>query len=211
VARKLEIINMMAKEAWDTRSGDELWSQVDHSLNPCERCLSKCCTKTVHLSALEAALISQTLSMPFSSFLVTEPWEDNEDFIHTGVMPYHRLDLDTGPSRLTLRKRDDSMCVFVFFVDGRGRCGNYAQRPGICRLYPAAFYEDGVHRWVGGTDLCGERWLFDESTPAKLLRELERWHDDVARDETLCAEWNDPERDKRSLDDAGAFFTSRLS
>jgi Fe-S-cluster containining protein len=210
VARRLEIVNMMAKERWDERSGDENFAQYQHSLNPCEQCLSKCCSKTVHLSALEAALISRALSIPFSSFLATEPWEDNDDFVHTGVMPYHRVQLDEGAVRLTLRKREDRNCVFVFHVDGRGRCGNYAQRPGICRLFPAAFFEDGVHRHVGTTDLCEQRWLFDETTAPRLLSELDRWREELERDDALCSSWNDAEREDRSLDAAGAFFIAQL-
>jgi Fe-S-cluster containining protein len=210
---KLQILNMTEKEQYEARRSPTSTDHIDHSLNPCEACLAPCCTKTVWLSGTEAARIARALSLSFSDFVVAGPHEEFEGQVD--LTAWHPMELEEGPVRLRLRQREDKGCVFRFHVNGRARCGNYANRPGTCRVYPHAWLDgDGKHHFVGTTDVCQVRWLFDENSVRGLEAELKRWRADAKLDKKLCARWNKAfakkESAERTLDALGEFLVAGL-
>lgn len=210
---KLQILNMTEKAQYDARTAPTSTDHIDHALNPCEGCLAPCCEKTVHLSATEAARIARALSLSFSDFLVRDPFEAFGEQLPFPA--WHAVELADGPSRLRFRRAESGGCVFRFHVKGRARCGNYANRPGICRVYPHAWLDDeGKHSFVGTTDVCKVRWLYDEGSVQGLERELQRWREDSELDAELCARWDahlaEREDAERTLDALGVFLVTAL-
>jgi Fe-S-cluster containining protein len=164
----------------------------------------------VELGLVESTRIAVTLSVPPELVFTAVPHQPDPSGL--GTQP--AFDLDTGPSLLALRRREDSLaCPFKLDLQGFGRCGIYALRPGACRLYPYHLEDPRTAEQLrfGTTDYCATRWLHDERTAVVLERELRRWRADIALDEELAAEWNGSARVDRSVPSLFSWAKVRLA
>ncbi len=97
-------------------------------------------------------------------------------------------------------------------LDGDGRCGIHAYRPGVCRLFPLGrIYEDGDFRYFLQTGECGEngRKAFQGRSKVKVSRWIDtpdqvrnhdficKWHYLVSDLEGKLSEADDLEESKR--------------
>ena len=73
----------------------------------------------------------------------------------------------------------------TFFLDGEGRCGIHAYRPGICRLFPLGrFYENGDFRYFLQTGECREA--------GRTKVKVSKWIDtpDQGRNHAFICQWH---------------------
>ena len=205
---RLRILNAPHASEWERfKNAPACMVRVERSLSPCDGCLSHCCHHDAHLSAFEATRMALTLAVPLESFVVPEPYKAAD----IGLAPYHAIRLDEGRVRLKLRRREDRSCVFLFKLGERGRCGAYALRPGICRLYPFELEEGDAHIHVGTLAYCPTQWLHDEDTEARIEGDLQRWREDLAADKKLVARWNRDARQDRSFAAFARFAVESLA
>jgi Fe-S-cluster containining protein len=195
----LRVLNMDHVDEWKkTRELPSfLAPRGEFSLSPCDDCSAPCCAKTVHMSAVEAVRMAMTLGVPLEDFAVAESHEPYHAY--TGVAVYHPIVLDEGEARLALRKSDRGECVFLLHIRGRGRCGAYMLRPGLCRFFPYEVEDDEGSVRVGADVPCPTGWLYDESVAERLAGDLRQWRADVDLDAELVQAWNEAEQEDRSL------------
>lgn len=183
------------------------WGLRDAATNPCAQCPSKCCTFQIALTTVEAMRMAFTLRLPFDAFLEAAPMS------YSGAERFaHAIDLDTGPSKLVL-KRTDGWCTHLLRAGTEhSRCGVYELRPAVCRLFPFLFELDGEETSVGsGNPICPHRWAVTPSTAERLQTDALQWKEDVTKDAEIVARFNAATRTDRSLtgflawlrDDAG--------
>lgn len=198
--RRLTITNMKHVREWEPyrRLPRALVSQ-EHAISPCDTCAGHCCHHAAEMSAVEAVRIALTLVVPLRAFVTARAWEVlGKGFDVAGS---HPILLDGGRMRLFLRREKGGPCHFLHEIDGRGRCVAYSVRPGVCRVYPYSFEEEGGARIaIGTTMLCETGWLYDDDTEESVARSLAAWREDLALDEELCARWNEGEREDRSFE-----------
>jgi Fe-S-cluster containining protein len=200
--RRLEVLNARPAAEWERfKRVPRALIPIEHSINPCIGCRAHCCHHILHLSAFEAVRIACVLTLPPEEFVDAEAWTRPDRDI--GVPVLHPIRTDAGPVRLRLKQQEDKACAFLYSIAGKGRCGAYAARPGVCRIYPFEIEDEIGRVRVGTTDYCEQAWLFDDDTVAGLERSVADWRADLSRDRELVARWNRGTRAERSL---GAFY-----
>jgi Fe-S-cluster containining protein len=208
--RVLTILNMPHKDEWEALKHRPRFLQpVQFSMEPCTRCPGHCCSATIRLSAWEAFRIALLLGITIESMTTLEPVADGEK----PPPQSHPFRLDDGRFIFTLRHADSGYdrCVFVMDLDGRGRCGVHALRPGACRIFPFEVEMEGRHLWVGTQAPCPTKWLQDDTTPQKVLADVDAWDADLARDKELVSKWNRGRRKDRSFNAFSAFMVRALA
>lgn len=160
-------------------------------LDACNLCPSRCCRLNVKISLPDAIEYCTTLGVPFFAGLTLAPSAHEAHAFRVErdarVNPDHEGWL--GTAEIQLRRRADGSCHALVELNGYERCGVYAARPSLCRLYPFSWTSD-VARGSPGMILCPVPYGITEAAERQFLRDVERsiegWelHDDVV------AEWN---------------------
>jgi Fe-S-cluster containining protein len=90
------------------------------------------------LTPANAKLIHQTTGLPYSQFATYEPLSaksihalKTSDEVREGAL--RATQLDAKGRILRLKTKENGRCIFL---QDNGRCGIYAIRPNICRIYP---------------------------------------------------------------------------
>ncbi|MBI4818134.1 MAG: YkgJ family cysteine cluster protein [Deltaproteobacteria bacterium] len=110
-------------------------------LNACSMCPGFCCRRhEVHLTVADALRFCSTLDLPFFAALRFVASERDEGAFLLDVDP-RRDDPRpwTGKVELSLKRTPEGNCIVFHDLAGYGRCGAYAARPSICRLYPLSW------------------------------------------------------------------------
>lgn len=161
---------------------------------PCAGCAAPCCRNyVVGLWAYDVYRIATRLALPMADFC-TLVWRDAADADHQIV-----LDAAALPRRyyaLTLAKVPDpdpqrqKRCVFLVSIGGRGRCGAYAARPQVCRLYPTTELHGVISASGGGLYCPPGSWQIAD---LNLDRARVTWREQRAQralHDALVAAWN---------------------
>lgn len=104
----------------------------------CATCEGRCCRRyLVPVTCSDVHAIARALGLAPERFAALVPDAGSEE---AGI----RLTAD-GPGFSIVLERRESACVFLMELpDGGGRCGVYANRPLLCRTFPAALREGRV-------------------------------------------------------------------
>jgi Fe-S-cluster containining protein len=157
--------------------------------SPCATCHEGCCRDyLVTVSGLDVYRISVGLGLHPDQFAVPTSYGNPPDGFRVDTTEQtYRLSLDkhrSGPSA--------GWCTFWMpFDGGRGRCGIYALRPGVCRTYPATLRDGEVAvrpdimcpegSWAASSDLFSARWR----------TRAERQYAELEIDAYLNRQWNE--------------------
>ena len=78
-----------------------------------------------------------------------------------------------GRAEIQLKRSEDGACHALVRLGGYERCGVYAARPSLCRLYPMTWTSDVAQ---GGPEavLCPIPYGFTEADERNFVREAER-------------------------------------
>ena len=205
---KIEILNMRHASTWEQyKDAPAQVVPVEHSMTPCDKCPGHCCCYIVHVSSVEVARIALTLNLEVERFVEPEPGGVVVDQ-QRGSRAFTPLRLDFDDERIDIAGRlrfrqvgdGISPCFFLNTNMGVGRCGIYALRPGVCRVFPYEVMIDDERRVsVGGTDHCNPNWLYDENSEREVGAAIAAWEEDLELDAQVAATWNDEERRDRSF------------
>lgn len=155
-------------------------------LGACSLCPARCCRLNVKVSLPDAIHYTKTLGVPFFAGITFVP----------GSHPAHSFEVErddrlvpegdgwSGRAELQLRRQESGACHALVVLGGYERCGVYAARPSLCRLYPMTWTSDVAK---GGPEavLCPVPYGYTEEEERTFLEEVERsilgWeiHDDV--------------------------------
>lgn len=211
MATTLRVLNMLSSATWaEVRESKLPLAKADHRLNPCEACSGVCCQFQVELGLVEATRIALTLAVPPELVFLAVPHQSDP----SGLGNQPAFMLDSGASSLAFRRHDVTLaCPFKLDLQGFGRCGIYALRPGACRLFPYHLEESvtGAQLRFGSTEYCATRWLHDEHTAVACDDDLRQWRMDISLDVELAKEWNEADRADRSLSALFVWSKRRLA
>jgi Fe-S-cluster containining protein len=205
---RLAILNMVPQAAWEEQQRRPRFLQPrELSLDPCAVCVGNCCFAQVRVTTVEALRIALALTLPILDVVQVSPApEGAEAQDHRQPIP-----LASGAVRLSLRVREGHRCLFLFHVNGRGRCGIHALRPGPCRIYPFHVQQGQRRVSVGGQSMCPVGWLQNEDTVKRVAADLKAWDADIAAEKRLLAAWARHPGADRSLPAYLTFAVGRLA
>lgn len=161
-------------------------------LNACTICPGRCCRLNVKLSLRDAVHYCHTLGVPFFSGLTLTPSTHEAHAFSIARDP--RINPDargwTGTVEIQLRRKEDGSCHALVNVGGYDRCGVYAARPSICRLYPMAWSSD-VAKGNPGMILCPVAYGVTEAEERKFLSDIEASIEGWEEHDDLVIEWHE--------------------
>jgi Fe-S-cluster containining protein len=160
-------------------------------LGACELCPARCCRLNVKVSLPDAIHYCRTLSLPFFAGMTFVP---GDHAAHSFILERDDRIVPAGDgwggrAEIQLRRQESGACHALVVIGGYERCGVYAARPSLCRLYPVTWTSD-VARGGPEAVLCPVPYGYTEGDERQFLADIEvsieRWeiHDDV------IAAWN---------------------
>lgn len=157
------------------------------SLYPCVGCHGKCCRLRVHVLAVEAFRIALSLGVAVDDVVLHRPYAEatTHQLTSTPILIGGKA-ISLELRRVPVTRR----CAFAVDVNGMVRCGIYALRPALCRLYPYDMELDGERLRVGGQDLCPVSWLKDDAAAVRLAAAVKARRADFRAELRLLAAWN---------------------
>jgi len=171
-----------------------------HSEVPCAHCMASCCTLDVCVNAVDLARMVLPLGIAPQRLVTLDP--KHESTVAPPVL------IEGQPVQMLLRREPDprikrTACNMLAWPGGQPRCGAYAARPGICRIYPFRFTTDrGSEHTVGAPVMCPLHFALTRSAQRGIEAEIVTWRDQLAFAARVVRDWNRL-HGKR---DADAFF-----
>lgn len=158
-------------------------------LHACDLCPARCCRLNVKVSLPDAIRYCVTLGVPFFAGLVLVPSTHATHAFSVEHDPRSMENVGEWPGRaeIQLRRKPDGSCHALISIGGYERCGVYAARPSLCRLYPMSWTSD-VAKGSPGMILCPVPYGVTESEERRFLADIEtsieNWelHDDVVEE-----------------------------
>jgi Fe-S-cluster containining protein len=155
-------------------------------LGACELCPGRCCRLNVKVSLLDAIHYCHTLGLPFFAGLTFVPSDHKAHAFTIARDPRINPEPEgwIGTAEIQLRRKADGSCHALASIGGYDRCGVYAARPSLCRLYPMSWTSD-VAKGNPGMILCPVPYGVTEREERQFLEDIEvsieRWeqHDDI--------------------------------
>jgi Fe-S-cluster containining protein len=160
-------------------------------LKACDICPGRCCRLNVKVALPDAIHYCTTLGLPFFAGLTFAP----------STHPAHAFKVERDPRvnpekegwlgqcEIQLRRREDGSCHALTNVGGYERCGVYAARPSLCRLYPFIWNSD-VANGNPGMVLCPVPYAVTEAEERKALKDIERSIESWELHDDIVAEWH---------------------
>lgn len=183
----LRILQMPETSWWESkRTLPRALVPFEFHRDPCEQCAGHCCRTYVGLTTYEASRMAHSLKVPLEDLVVRE--QAQPDRYTRQSLPIRTRD---GVFQLRLRHQRErpGSCVFLVELGARGRCGAYALRPGVCRLYPYHLQigEESVE--VGDERKCPTGWLQDAARRRQARKDFQQWQHDLHQESELLSAW----------------------
>jgi Fe-S-cluster containining protein len=161
-------------------------------LNPCNLCPARCCRLNVKISLRDAVHYCNTLGVPFFTGLTLVPSAHSTHAFSIDRDPRINPDPEgwLGTVEIQLRRKEDGSCHALVNVGGYDRCGVYAARPSLCRLYPMSWTSD-VAKGNPGMILCPVPYGVTEREEAQFLRDIETSIESWEQHDDIVIEWNE--------------------
>lgn len=195
--QSFKILNLPEAEPEElVRIGHGLWRQQNnYALNPCAYCASKCCSLRVDLTIIEALRVSYTLVLPLLDFLVVR----QPTVKHPAKLCSPFLILNE-PSNFAFRQNVGHCFHLTRPGELRSRCGIYALRPAICRLYPFSMEQNGILIEMGNEQHCPVNWMQNDETRERARADFNQFQEDYALEKQWLAKWNTRPYEDRALE-----------
>lgn len=181
-------------------------------VSPCKVCPARCCHTIVKASLPDVLRWCRTLDLPFFAGFWIEPSLDARRGFLLDRDP-RLVDPDDGwPGRaeIRLRRRPGGACIGLTDVGGYPRCGVYAARPNVCRLYPIS-WAHGDERAGPEAILCPAPFAVTPSVAVQAEADAvlaRRWW---GVHEAVVAEWAAAEVPDRGLERGLGFLLERAA
>lgn len=159
---------------------------VTLSTSPCSECPSRCCQMRIVVSTIDAVRLARPLRLPVAFSVEVKPWNATDGLVY--AWPFK---LDEGGRFVLHLRRERGYCTHLVRPgQPTSRCGVYAIRPSICRLYPFVVEDHGETLGFGSQNHCPVQWLADDAVRAGLERDVAAWREDRALDLEVVRFWN---------------------
>lgn len=161
-------------------------------LNPCAICPARCCRLNVKVSLKDAVHYCHTLGLPFFSGLTFVPSDHSTHAFAIARDPRINPNEEgwLGTVEIQLRRKEDGSCHALVNVGGYDRCGVYAARPSLCRLYPMSWTSD-VAKGNPGMILCPVPYGVNEAEERHLFHEIESSIEAWEEHDDIVIEWHE--------------------
>jgi Fe-S-cluster containining protein len=160
-------------------------------LQACDICPGRCCRLNVKVSLPDAIHYCTTLGLPFFAGMMLVPSPHAAHAFKVERDP--RVNPETegwlGTCEIQLRRKEDGSCHALTNIGGYERCGVYAARPSLCRLYPFIWTSD-VAKGNPGMILCPVPYAVTEAEERKALKDIERSIENWELHDAIVAEWH---------------------
>ena len=165
-------------------------------LNACEVCPARCCRLLVKISIPDAIRYLSTLRMPFFSGLTLTASTGTHSFA-VGYDSRIGSEAQAWPNRgeLVLSRRDDGSCHGLIRIGAHERCGIYAARPSVCRLYPFLWTSE-VAKGRPEAILCPVPYGYTDRDEQEFIRECENTIDGWEIHDTVVEDWHKETNDR---------------
>ncbi len=163
----------------------------DTGTSVCATCHARCCfAYAVHVTGHDVWLIARRLRLDAAQFVVALDATEHQPNAFRLDRSGRAFVLALGKQRVE-NPQGEWACVFWLpLPGGSGRCGIYAERPNVCRTYPAYLRDGAVH--LRRDAACPPRaWSVAGLDLASWRRELERGDREKQVYETVVQSWNE--------------------
>lgn len=143
-------------------------------LRACDVCPARCCKSfAVELSLPDAVRFMDMLGLPFWAGLrVLASTNPHAFAVEHDERMEHGLHAFAGTAHLALRRTESGACGMLVDIGGFERCGVYAARPAICRLYPLTWTSETA-RGGPGAILCPVPYAVTDAAERRFTADVE--------------------------------------